>query len=329
MTIEDRLRRAIDARTSSVEPSDDGLERITGKVLDQPEPKPMDLTRNRWFLAAAATVLVGAVIAGLLTAGDGGGGKDALDTSDDGRRDRTTTTDEPTTSSTELGSTTSTTAATSTTTEPGSSTSAATATTTPAGPAVPQDVLDQAIWPRPSSDVRFDDPAAAARSFSLYYVRFAAPVVGTYRAGDSRSGEVPVKPTATGPETTVLVRRLSDDRWYVIGATTANIVVDVPAGGSALSCPLAVSGRALAFEGTVDVRIDAYQPDGDRVTLGSGFVTGSGSPPAGPFEGSIACSGGADGVEGRAVVRLSTADQGEATGTPGSTWEATVISLAL
>jgi hypothetical protein len=191
-------------------------------------------------------------------------------------------------------------------------------------------VADQAIWPRPSSEVRFDDPAAAARSFSLYYVHFAAPVVGSYRAGDSRSGEVPVRPTASGPETTVLVRQLSDGHWYVVGATTANIVVDAPASGGALSCPLAVSGRALAFEGTVDVRIDAYQPDGDRVVLGSGFVTGSGSPPAGPFSGAITCSrANAGGVEDRAIVRFSTADQGEATGVAGSTWEATVLSLAL
>src|SRR4030095_17152409 len=38
MTIEDRLRRAIDTPTSSVEPSDDGLERITEKLLDQRGP---------------------------------------------------------------------------------------------------------------------------------------------------------------------------------------------------------------------------------------------------------------------------------------------------
>jgi hypothetical protein len=336
MTIEDRLRRAIDARTSSVEPSDDGLERITEKALDQKDGRgdrddqagPFDLARNRWFLAAAATVLVGAVVAGLTIGGDGGG--DKLDTANSERRDRrTTTTDEPTTTSTTDEPTTSTTTAGSTTTEP---TSTSTATTEPsgAGAAIPQDVVGQAIWPRPSSEVRFDDPAAAARSFSLYYVHFAAPVVGGYRAGDSRSGEVPVRPTASGPETTVLVRQLSDGHWYVVGATTANIVVDTPSTGGALACPLRVSGRALAFEGTVDVRIDAYQPDGDRVELGSGFVTGSGSPPAGPFDGAISCRpAGAGGVEERAIVRLSTADQGEATGVPGSAWEATVISLAL
>ena len=48
--------------------------------------------------------------------------------------------------------------------------------------------------------------------------------------------------------------------------------------------------EVLALRYYLDLlRIDAYQFNGDRVELGSGFVTGSGSPPAGPFQGDIAC----------------------------------------
>jgi hypothetical protein len=181
-------------------------------------------------------------------------------------------------------------------------------------------VVDRAVWPRPSSAVRFDDPVAAVSSFARYYVHFANPVIGAFGTGDSRSGEVLVRPTASGPVTTVLVRQLSDDHWYVIGAETGDIVVDRPPAEAALSCPQPVAGRALAFEGTVQVRIDAYLPDGRRVTAGQGVVTGSGSPPAGPFEGEIDCAI-PTGVEASGVVLFRTFDEsagGEAA------WQATV-----
>jgi hypothetical protein len=299
MTIDERLRRALEARTSSVDPSDDGLERITEKLLDQHgDRRPRDVTRSPWFLAAAA-VLVVALIGGFVAVR--GDDPDHVGTAEPGTTEDPTTTEDPFPSSTTAPPTPSTAAGSTTTT------TNVPATTAPAA-AIPADVLTQAAWPRPSSEVRFDDPVAAADSFARYYVRFASPVVGSFRAGDSRSGEVPVQPRAGGPETTVLVRLLGDDHWYVIGAVTADIAVDEPTTGAALGCPQAVSGRALAFEGTVDVRIDGYQPDGDRVTLGEGFVTGSGSPPAGPFTGEIPCTT-ADGIESSGLVMFREVDQ--------------------
>jgi hypothetical protein len=306
MTIEDRLRRALDARTSSVEPADDGIERITEKLLDQrsdPGPRPGGTGPRPWFLAAAAAVLVAAVAGGFLAFR--GDDPHEIGTAEPDTTEAPTTTTAPSTSGSTVPSTPSTAGATTTTTTVPST---STTTSTPATPGVPADVIAQAAWPRPSSEVRFDDPAAAANSFARYYVRFAAPVVGAFRAGDSRSGEVPVQARTGGPETTVLVRRLSDDHWYVVGASTADIVVDAPANGATLACPQPVRGRALAFEGTVQVQIDGYQPDGDRVALGEGFVTGSGSPPAGPFTGSIPCTR-AGGIESSGLVMFREVDE--------------------
>jgi hypothetical protein len=329
MTIEDRLRRAIEDRTRSVEPSDDGLERITERLLDQDErrrgPLPGRLPGNPWFLAAAAAVVVVALVGGFVVlGGDDGGDRIGTANPPDGTESpsttapRTTTSTAPPTSSTTAGSTPTSGGSTPTTGSPAT-------TPPPATPGAPADVVAQAIWPRPSSDVRFDDPAAAANSFARYYVHFAAPVVGAYRAGDSRSGEVPVRPRANGPETTVLVRTLSDGHWYVVGATTADIAVDAPATGATLTCPLPVSGRALAFEGTVNVRIDAYQPDGDRVTVGEGVVTGSGTPPAGPFSGRIGCTA-PSGVESSGIVMFREIDE---SGDGTTALDATVLVVRL
>jgi hypothetical protein len=188
----------------------------------------------------------------------------------------------------ESGGTTSSTRDSTTTT---STTAASTATTaaSPTTALLDAEAEDRRLWPRPSSDVRFDEPTAVARSFARYYAHFDDPVVGDFRAGDARSGEVDVLPRPGGPTTTVLVRQGSDDGWYVVASLTDDIVVDKPVAGDSLTCPLAVSGSALAFEAQVNVRIDAFLPDGRLVHAGSGYVMGSGSPPAAPFTGEIAC----------------------------------------
>jgi hypothetical protein len=278
------------ARAQSVEPSDDGLDRITEKLLEPGGDMKVPLTSTtRWYLvAAAAVVLAGIAGAITLVGNDDDDGTDQI-----GDESRTTVTLDPTTKPT-----------TTTTSEPPTTT----AQDAPSG--APADVVSQAVWPRPSSEVRFDDPVAAVSSWARFYAGYSEPIIGEFQQGDSRSGEVNVQPFAQAEGSTALVRRLSDGHWYVIGSVADDITVTAPVTGDQLTCPQALRGTALAYEGNVLVSIDAYQPDGDRVEVGKGFVTGSGSPPAGPFDGEIACTI-PPGVEPYGIVRFFTPGEGD------------------
>ncbi len=131
-----------------------------------------------------------------------------------------------------------------------------------------------------------------------------------------------MQPTADGPVTTVLVRQLEDDTWFVIGADTADIELQEPEVGAEIDCPVTLTGTALAFEGHVDVAVRA---DAREEPIGTGFVTGSGAPPAGPFEGTVDCSLDEldDGVHfGAIVLTTSSADDGRI-------WTAEVRRVAL
>ena len=158
----------------------------------------------------------------------------------------------------------------------------------------------QAIWPRVDTAQRFDDPVSAAQSFVIEFVGMVDPVVGEFQQGDTRSGEVPVQPQADGPVTTVLVRQLEDDTWFVIGSATDEVRLDTPAAGADIECPVHLTGEALAFEGTVQV---AVRDDVSTAPIGTGFVTGGGGPAA-PFDGTVDCdlSGLDDGVHYGSIV---------------------------
>ena len=123
-----------------------------------------------------------------------------------------------------------------------------------------------AMWPFASSAIRYSDPVSAAHGFATDYVGFTDAVVGEFRQGDARSGEVPVQAKATGPITTVLVRQLGDS-WWVLGASTPNIQLTSPAALATISSPVRLQGMSTAFEATVntEVRSDgSTQPDRDR-----------------------------------------------------------------
>lgn len=190
-----------------------------------------------------------------------------------------------------------------------------TVTATPTAPRVPADAVT-AVWPTGAVPTRYTDPVAAARGFALDMAAFADPVVGAFLVGDSRSGEVDVRPAPDGPVTTVFVRLLGDGTWWVLGAATADLTLDSPAAGDLLAGAAELSGTALAFEGTVDVRI----VDDTTATLATGVVTGGGDV-ARPFRGEFPLDGPAAPY---GTLLLTTAS-----GADGSTWTASAVRVRL
>ena len=143
-----------------------------------------------------------------------------------------------------------------------------------------------AVWPVASSTVRYRDPVSAARGFAIDFVGFVDPVIGEFRAGDSRSGEVPVHRNASGPETTVLVRQLGNDgTWWVLGAQTANIQLTAPAALASIASPVTIRGTSTAYEATVNVEV---REDGNDQPLVSTFLMGGANGQMGPLEGDVA-----------------------------------------
>jgi Immunoglobulin-like domain of bacterial spore germination len=203
---------------------------------------------------------------------------------------------------------------TSTSTSTSSTTSSTTTSTPP--PEVSDDEAASIVWPSPGAEPSYDEPLAVARGFAEDVAGFVDPRYGDFQQGDSRSGEVEVQHAAGGPTTTVLVRQMSDDRWYVIGAVSSELELAEPTAGSAIDHPLQVMGRARAFEGQVRV---AVYGRGDAAALGEGFVTGSGTEDLGPFSGEIGWDnpGG-----GWGSVILTTAG-----GADGTTWAALAIPV--
>lgn len=181
-----------------------------------------------------------------------------------------------------------------TTTDPTTTTESPT-TTAPDGDTSP------AIWPWVESSTRFTDPVDAATSYATDFLGFTDPLIGEFQAGDNRSGEVEIRPGDPGPLTVVFVRQLTaDDSWWVLASVAENIRVDEPESGDTVTSPLSLSGSARAFEGTVEVEV---RVDGSDEAIGVGFVTGSGGPEAGPFEGTVEFD--APGTGGGAVVFIS------------------------
>ena len=197
---------------------------------------------------------------------------------------------------------------------PTSTTAVASTTTTS-----PSAVVDPTVmWPFPGSTTTYATPTEAATSFARSMLRFAAPVAGDFQQGDSRSGEVPIRPRAGGPVTTVFVRQVgSGSDWSVLGAATDTIDVTSPATGDEISSPVKVAGRAVAFEGVVNVEV---REDGALGAIGEGVVMGGGDVMR-PFEGSISFET-AGAPYGALVFFTESAENGEV-------WQAAAMRIAL
>ncbi len=280
MTPEDRLRQAIESRTSRVEPSADAFRTIEEKLMDAQHHD----NRKRLLIGLGAAAAVIAVVVGALVIAD-----DDDDTSV--TADSSTTTESTTTTTTEA-----------TTTTVQETTTTTTTTTSPPLQGVNPDL---AVFPDPTGSRRFDDPVAAATAFAADLVGYSNPVVGPFAQGDSRSGEVEVRGFAQGQPTIVLLRQLEDDTWFVIGATTESIQLTTPASGDTIASPQPLQGSAYAFEGTVNVRLHV---DGVQEPVAETFVTGRGDGVLGDFVGEIGFSNATGATHG---VLVLTAEGGE------------------
>jgi Immunoglobulin-like domain of bacterial spore germination len=251
------------------------------------DPQP-DPNHRPWLIAAGVAAVVAAVVIVALV---------LADDDDSVATDETTTTASTSTS-------TSTTVATTSTEEPDFA------------------VVDPSVtvFPDPTTSRRFDDPVPLVQAFATEMVGFADPVVGDLLPGDSRSGEVEVRARPDGPVTVVAVRRLEDDTWFVLGATTDAIRLAEPAAGDEVASPLTTSGQAYAFEGTVDVRLLA---DGTEAPIATGFVTGRGDGVLGDWTGDPIPFEVPEGAEYGVLVLSSEG------GEDAAVLDATVVRVAL
>lgn len=229
MSTEHRLRDAILARTSAVNPSPQGLDQIQEKLVNAQRRT----TRNRALGVAAAAAVV-AVVVGIALSDD---------------------------DSTQIAA-----GGGTSTTEPAPATSTTVPVPTAVDPSVP-------VFPDPASGRRFLDPQEVATAFATDVLGYTTLVVSDFMPGDSRSGEVELRGFVGGRPTTVAVRRLEDDTWYVLGTHVESIRLDSPSAGAAVSSPLSLTGAAWAFEGHVAVRLYA---DGVTEPIAESYVLGRG-----------------------------------------------------
>ncbi len=155
------------------------------------------------------------------------------------------------------GTTSSTADSTSSTTS-SSSTSSSTSASTSSTEA--PDLGQPAIWP--AADVVFPTPEASAIDF-VTQVLAVPGAVGTFRQGDTRSGEIDVLFGGEGGgreivRSMLLMRQLGPSNgWFVLAAINPNAEIQDPESGAEVPAgPLTVSGIGRGFEGTVVV--EAY-----------------------------------------------------------------------
>ena len=191
----------------------------------------------------------------------------------------------------------------------GSSTSSTPVTTVP----------DQADDPGPFVFVGTEiKPEGVALEFAREFLGMTDPVATPFQAGGPGDGEVPIRPSARGPVTTVGLRQTADGDWGVTFAASDDIRVSAPGPFDRIASPVTVSGEARAFEGTVQVEV---RRDGQLAgdSLGEGFVTGSGGGEHGPFADEIDFED--PGAPAGAVVFYTTSAE------DGSVWQATVVRV--
>jgi Immunoglobulin-like domain of bacterial spore germination len=252
--LEDRLRTAVHAHAAGLEADDRSLDTIRTRVRAAKH-------RRRAIVAGAGIAAAVAVAV-------------AVPRLDD--ESRINTVDNPTTIP-----------APPPTTSPGPSTPGQTSTTV-----APQGVdADQVLWPDPAGELT-TDPRDAVRGFVSQQLDISDPPLSPFRETEPDVGQVDVHARGEAGQTldrvasTVTVRRLDGEHWFVTGAESSELVIDTPEPLDTVSSPFSVSGEVRGFEGTVNARVlDRF--DGEGVDSEPATGTGGGGEAMEPFSAEV------------------------------------------
>jgi hypothetical protein len=130
------------------------------------------------------------------------------------------------------------------------------------------------IWPFDNS-VHYGSPAAVANGFAHEFLGMPDEPTSAYRAGDANSGEIDIYSYPGVIASTLTVRSEYGQGWKVVSADNQNLQLDSPHALAKISSPLKLTGKSVAFEGTVHVTLLGY---------GGGFSCQScGGTPQHPF----------------------------------------------
>lgn len=161
------------------------------------------------------------------------------------------------------------------------------------------------------TDPTYRDPVATAWAFATTYLGMPNPATFGFTSTGPGAGDVGLGPRNSERVTfTVSVRQLgvqgAAGPWTVVGAASPDIVVASPGQGDRVASPAHLAGRAVAFEGTVNVTV---REDGmvAAQSLGKGPVTGGGDQLR-PFSGDVAFRAPSKPAGAVAFVELSAAD---------------------
>jgi hypothetical protein len=197
-------------------------------------------------------------------------------------------------------------------------TTSTSSTSTPATTTSAPEPTWVATWPTAASTIRYRTPSAAALGFARAVLHMTTPQARAFQQGDTRSGEVPIVTSPTGPVTTVLVRQLtSDNTWWVLGSACAAVNITAPHALDTVSSPMALTGESTAFEAVINYSL--YQ-DNVATPLATGTTMGGANGVMGPFSTTLSFATPTQHYGVLVVYTLSAKD--------GSVLEASAIRVA-
>ena len=236
--LETRVQAALAGEARTVEPAGDSLATIRRRARAAHR-------RRRTALAGAGVAALVAVLVAVPLVGDD-------------RSDLTTRSGDPTTSE-----------------APDPTTS------TTASPDVRAGSLDAALWPDPAGDL-FDDPVDAVRSLVTELIGIDDTLLSEFREGEPGAGEIDVLQRREDgtvldrAASTVVVRQLDGEHWFVTAASSEDVQIDSPEPGTAVPSPVTVTGRGRGFEGNILVDLRARAAGGGVIGSAPPTIAGAG-----------------------------------------------------